>query len=812
MLTQVSARSRVASTSRQVRAKTNCQAADKAVAELMHLGVPTDADTLESLWYRFSPQKAVEVLSALIKADLKIRFDRGERPRIADYLERFEALQNDRERVVSLVYEEFCHREERGERPNPDSFCDLYKPWRDSLLSQLRYHDMFSQVAGFAGLARRLPSSGDRFLSFRLGPLLGEGGSARVFLANDESVGDRLVALKVSSDRGKESSINGQLDHGHIVPVWSVTEDPETGLCGLAMPYWPGFSLEHVIRKVNPASRPKRAELLREAAGTLVATDATESPKTSGWNGFPTRGTYVEGVAWVVAVIARAVAHAHSRGVFHRDIKPANVLLTAREGPQLLDFNLSHDPHAVEQAEAALRGGTLPYMAPEQLAAFLDPAGWHGVGTAADIYSLGLLLREFLTGQKPDLPPNSTPAPRAISELMDRRRLGFSSARELNPDIPHALEAILQKCLEYRPEDRYSSARVLGEDLQRFLDRRPLSEAINISKSEKVKNWAYRNRLRRVALALVPIVVLAVIVPKLGLGFVPVKTASDHLQLATLHIKLGEWGKAKTAADQAIKLDPANASAYQARSKISHELGEPTEALRFGKIALDLASKRVGSLSRKEIQTLRDELALLHLNLAAINLSNGALSEAKSGFTQALEYAQDCYTAHAGLGLIAEREGRHAEAFAHYSDAIRDVLATTRTPEPGTLECYYLNRGWSGLHFAQQLQQTHSPEDDACAESLYESTWGDIRLARLAHDQNYKDQSAQFRLAEAEAILGIADIQASRKNFAAALQGYEAARVLLEDALQANGAVGPIRERLDRIERRHKATLGEMAE
>ena len=82
-------------------------------------------------------------------------------------------------------------------------------------------------------------------------------------------------------------------------------------------------------------------------------------------------------------------------------MKPGNVLLTLQHGPQLLDFNLAESPHSADNAQSALHGGTLPYMAPEQIEAFINPDLWDKVGAKADIYSLGLVLRELLTGQKP---------------------------------------------------------------------------------------------------------------------------------------------------------------------------------------------------------------------------------------------------------------------------------------------------------------------------------------------------------------------------------------------------------------------------
>ena len=93
--------------------------------------------------------------------------------------------------------------------------------------------------------------------------------------------------------------------------------------------------------------------------------------------------------AWLVADLADAIAHAHDREILHRDVKPANILISASEGPQLLDFNLAHDPHAADRAETALRGGTLPYMAPEQL------GGLSGSGTLGGGRTDGRSLRPW---------------------------------------------------------------------------------------------------------------------------------------------------------------------------------------------------------------------------------------------------------------------------------------------------------------------------------------------------------------------------------------------------------------------------------
>src|SRR5439155_25840301 len=132
---------------------------------------------------------------------------------------------------------------------------------------------------------------------------------------------------------------------------------------------------------------------------------------------------------------------------------------------------------------------------PRQIKAFLNPDPRGKVGGKADIYSLGLVLRELLTGQAPDLPPPKVSSPRAMRELLDRRPLLDVSVRRSNPAIPHALEAIVAKCLTVSPDDRYPDAHALAQDLDRFLKHQPLVHAANPSRRERAKNWVIRHRL-----------------------------------------------------------------------------------------------------------------------------------------------------------------------------------------------------------------------------------------------------------------------------------------------------------------------------
>ena len=195
------------------------------------------------------------------------------------------------------------------------------------------------------------------------------------------------------------------------------------------MPFRPGLPLDEIIRRVKPAERPRKAMALWDVLhdGTVPGSTSDAQPGSeriddkgaaaasvreamAGKDFPPTVPTHKEWPGSCM-ILARALQYAHGKLTYHRDVKPANVLLTIMNGPQLLDFNLAESPHSADNAQAALHGGTLPYMAPEQIEAFLNPELWGKVGARADVYSLGLVLRELLTGQVPELPDDTLPPP-----------------------------------------------------------------------------------------------------------------------------------------------------------------------------------------------------------------------------------------------------------------------------------------------------------------------------------------------------------------------------------------------------------------
>jgi eukaryotic-like serine/threonine-protein kinase len=164
-----------------------------------------------------------------------------------------------------------------------------------------------------------------------------------------------------------------------------------------------------------------------------------------------------------VRILARAVHYAHKQGILHRDLKPSNVLIDIDDEPHITDFGLAkrlgHDQAGSGQTRSGAILGTPSYMAPEQAqgkAALLGPA--------ADVYSLGAVLYELLTGR----PPFRAESPLdTVIQVIDHQPV---PPRLLNPNVDHDLETICLKCLEKNIEMRYASAEELGEDLQHYLD------------------------------------------------------------------------------------------------------------------------------------------------------------------------------------------------------------------------------------------------------------------------------------------------------------------------------------------------------
>ena len=255
---------------------------------------------------------------------------------------------------------------------------------------------------------------------------------AEVFLAYEEAL-ERDVALKIlkeqyADDEGfverfrREAQSAASLNHPNIVRIydWGGTENGEASC--MAMEYAPGGTLEDRILE-----------------------DGALPPRTA---------------AEVASQIAEALGFAHERGVIHRDIKPQNILLSAFGDAKVTDFGLARAAYSTSLSQTSLVLGTASYMSPEQaLGGPADPR--------SDLYSLGVVLYEMLTGELPY--EGDTPVTIAVKHVIEPPR----APREVNSEVPEGISALTHKLLAKDPGDRYTSATQLIEDLRRVRDGLP---------------------------------------------------------------------------------------------------------------------------------------------------------------------------------------------------------------------------------------------------------------------------------------------------------------------------------------------------
>jgi serine/threonine protein kinase len=325
---------------------------------------------------------------------------------------------------------------------------------------------------------------------FEIVRLLGRGAFGHVYLARQHSL-DRLVALKISANRGSEGRTMARLEHQHIVQVFSEKVDPDFNQRLLCMQLVPGIGLEKLIGALH--ARQERDEE-REATSKGENLAPRSSPLAPPWTGTQLleiidRSTSlpaaldpsalhdrealgkmdtVEATAWFGTRLAEALDFAHAHGVLHRDIKPANILVNPYGRPMLADFNISSQPVGSEASGDEMFGGTFAYMSPEHLDAFNpgDPTEHEAVTAQSDLYSLGLVLQQLLEGRigfpQFDRKPKMADTLRAMSD--ERRR----AAPICNPGPPGArmtLERTLGRCLEPNADDRFQTGAELAAQL-----------------------------------------------------------------------------------------------------------------------------------------------------------------------------------------------------------------------------------------------------------------------------------------------------------------------------------------------------------
>jgi tRNA A-37 threonylcarbamoyl transferase component Bud32/tetratricopeptide (TPR) repeat protein len=440
----------------------------------------------------FLPPDAADrpsVLVELVHVDLEYRLKAGYATRVESYLSRYPELADDHSAVVGLIAAEYEQRRRRQPEVAAGEYCRRFPQYGDLLPAVLRVDQAESAAedasaasptprstpaaAALAGVTPvSEPAGSDPFSTqatlspaqpvptavLDLGTIpgyeilseLGRGGMGIVYKARQIKL-KRLVALKMilsGAHAGpqevarfcREAETVARLQHPNVVQVYEVGE--QYGRSYLVLELIEGESLDRKL-----AGTPQPAHM----------------------------------AAQLVEVLARAMHVAHQQGIIHRDLKPANVLLTADGTPKITDFGLARKLGETPHTRSGAILGTPSYMAPEQARGKNKE-----VGPAADIYALGAILYELLTGR----PPFKAVIP--LDTVLQVISEDPVPPRMLQPGTPRDLQTICLKCLQKESRRRYVTADELAADLRRFLQGQPI-RARSVGKAERLWRWCRRN-------------------------------------------------------------------------------------------------------------------------------------------------------------------------------------------------------------------------------------------------------------------------------------------------------------------------------
>ncbi len=420
---------------------------------------------------------------------------RGLDPRPEDWLGRLDPARPAE--ATELIYHAFCLAESDGLGPEPADYLARFPAHRSALSRLFELHALASSgdfASAGPAVADHLPVAGDEIGPYYLVRELGRGGFARVFLAEQADLDGRSVVVKVTTRPSPEPKLLARARHPHIVEVLTASTSDDGMLQVVCMPFLGGATLAAVVAARGGRPRSRGDLLARLDRASAPEYPASDQPRPS--REVLARASHPRAVAWIFARLAEALDHAYRRGVAHGDIKPTNILLTADAVPMLFDFNLAVDRR--DEIPAGLSGGTLAYMPPERLRALADasaaeaPLDRH----RADLYALGLVLVEALTGASPAVPASEGGSWGLASALAEARAGGVSAFPGWDElPIPAGLRSILAHCLAADPADRYADGRALAEDLDRWRSDLAPVFAPDAAWPARAARWARRKRL-----------------------------------------------------------------------------------------------------------------------------------------------------------------------------------------------------------------------------------------------------------------------------------------------------------------------------
>ncbi len=532
------------------------------------------------------------------------------------------------------------------------------------------------------------PAPGTRigyFGDYELLEEIARGGMGVVFKARQNSL-RRIVALKMiraihttsPADLRRfyaEAEMIAMLDHSHIVPIHEIGE----------------FQGQHyfTLKLIDGGNLTQR---LDDVGLPHIDRKTGKDPRGRVWRPDEIADRQAA-IARVMIPIAQAVHYAHERGLLHRDLKPANILLDAKGQPHITDFGLAkqlQDDPGLTQSGAIV--GTPSYMAPEQASGKRE-----ALTTAVDVYSLGAILYELLTGRPPFRAETPLDTLRQASEREPIR------PGSLNPHVNTDLETICLKCLQKEPSQRYASALAMADDLQRFVDHEPV-HARRRRLGDGVCKWAWRHRRA--------IVIVSALVFLLLLLFMStiwrVRQQRLLAELEAMHARQ-RFAELELQRQQSHQNERLDANFQKARQAVDQMLATVAEGSRADTPQNRAAQKKLLESTAKFYETFSykhaDDPALVQktgraqLQLGELQRRLGHPAEANASCRAALalfeklvktsprnpRYRADLARAHNELGRSLFDTGRMAEAETTYRQSLTlwQKLATDSPDTPG---------------------------------------------------------------------------------------------------------------------------------
>ncbi len=427
-----------------------------------------------------------KIVRELIRVDMELAATKGVVPSIEYYRQRFSSLIDQESICMELEFEQNRLKQQAD----------------DSRVSTTNHTASFPEV-------------GQTLCGFELRSELGRGSFGRVYIATETGLSNRRVVLKVSSQFPGEADLLAKLQHKNIVPIYSLhRHNPWHVVC---MPLLGTATLGGLLQSIKQAGQvpasgvalidtirncssgtwpvtPKSSEGLEENSAEKSAVSSSEpaSIDSQAINRLREKFTsysYAHGIVWMISQLADGLSHAHERNILHRDIKPANILLSDDGLPMLLDFNLAVESIGGQQ-QFGVFGGTPRYMAPEQLSEVITNRVQ--CDQRSDLYALGIIMFELLAMRSP-FPDRSGVDRDVLQRMSSDRQVAPLLLQEQSRGITSGIQAIVGKCLEYLPENRYSSAQHLLEDLSCELNHQPLKHATGESLADRVRKWNRRH-------------------------------------------------------------------------------------------------------------------------------------------------------------------------------------------------------------------------------------------------------------------------------------------------------------------------------